>query len=386
MNRLTQRLFGLVLATGTSLALLNPLAPAQAQEVGVTTDTITLGQSTALSGPLGDLGQEVLKGAKVYFDALNAKGGVHGRKVLLVSQDDAYDPQKTLQIIEGMAAAQGTFALFGTFGTPNNEALLPVAQKAGLPVIMPFTGALSVRSGRLAGVYNLRASYADEADKLVQHVTTIGFKKIAIAYQNNTFGQEVLAAATAALAQRKLEPVAVAPVENNASDAVAATAALMAAQPDALILGLAGKPSIEVIKAVNKQHRGLQMYALSVLASAANLKALGPDGVGVAISQVVPFPTRGSLPVVRDYQAAMTAAGHTEFSHLSLEGYMNARALTEALRRAGPKLTREGLVAAFNGMKDHDMGGVVLNFGKGAHSASRLVELTVVGNRGNLVK
>jgi ABC-type branched-subunit amino acid transport system substrate-binding protein len=357
-----------------------------AQDIGVTADTITLGQTTALSGPLGDLGQDVLKGATVYFDALNAKGGVNGRKVVLVAKDDAYNVQKTQEFINAMVTDKATFALFGTFGTPNNEALIPVAQKAGLPVVMPFTGAPSVRAPGLSGVFNLRASYADEADKLVQHVTTIGFKKIAIAYQNNTFGKEVLAAATASLEQRQLKPVAVAPVENDASNAVAATDALMAAQPDALILGLAGKPTIEVIKAVNKQHKGLQMYALSVLASAANLKTLGPDGVGVAISQVVPFPSRGSLPIVREYQAAMTAAGHTDFSHLSLEGYMNAKALTEAMRRAGPKLTRDGLVAALNGMKEYDIGGVVLSFGKGAASASRLVELTVVGNRGNLVK
>ncbi len=383
---LTRRLLGTALFTLGSAVLWAPSGAAHAQDVGVTADTITLGQSTALTGPLGDLGQDVLKGSMVYFDALNAKGGVHGRKVVLVAQDDGYNPKQSQAIVEAMVAANNTFALFGTFGTPNNEALIPVAQKAGLPVVMPFTGAPSVRAPGLSGVHNLRASYADEADKLVQHVTTIGFKKIAIAYQNNSFGKEVLAAATASLEQRKLKPVAVASVENTASDAATATATLMAAEPDALILAVAGKPTIEVIKAVNKQHKGLQMYALSVLASAANLKALGADGVGVAISQVVPFPSRGSLPIVREYQAAMTAAGHTDFSHLSLEGYMNAKALTEALRRAGPKLTREGLTSALTGMKDHDIGGVVLNFSKGAQSASRLVELTVVGNRGNLVK
>lgn len=386
MKPLTPRLLSTWLLALGSLPLMNVAGLVHAQDIGVTADTITLGQTTALSGPLGDLGQDVLKGATVYFDALNAKGGVLGRKVVLVTKDDAYNVQKTQEFINAMVAEKATFALFGTFGTPNNEALIPVAQKAGLPVVMPFTGAPSVRAPGLSGVFNLRASYADEAEKLVQHVTTIGFKKIAIAYQNNTFGKEVLAAATASLEQRQLKPVAVAPVDNDASNAAAATATLMAAGPDAIILGLAGKPTIEVIKSVNKQNKGLQMYALSVLASAANLKALGPDGVGVAISQVVPFPSRGSLPIVREYQAAMTAAGHTDFSHLSLEGYMNAKTLAEAMRRAGPKLTREGLVSALNGMKEYDVGGVVLNFGKGPQSASRLVELTVVGNRGNLVK
>ncbi len=386
MRQQTRRLVNTAFIALVSLGTLGLSATAHAQVPGVTADTITLGQTTALTGPLEGLGQDVLKGAKVYFDALNARGGVHGRKVVLVSKDDAYNVAKTLENVNAMVAANDTFALFGTFGTPNNEALIPIAQKAGLPVLTPYTGAPSIRKADMSGVFNLRASYADEAEKLVQHVTTIGFKKIAIAYQNNSFGKEVLAAATASLEERKLKPVAVAPVQNDASDAEAATATLMAAGPDAVILGLAGKPTIEVIKAVNKQHKGLQMYALSVLASAANLKTLGPDGVGVAISQVVPFPSRGSLPLVREYQAAMTAAGQTEFSHLSLEGYMNAKLVAEALRRAGPKLTREGLVSTLQSMKDYDMGGLVVGFGKGATSASRLVELTVVGNRGNLVK
>jgi branched-chain amino acid transport system substrate-binding protein len=373
------------LLTTLAAALLASATTAQA-EPGVSADAVVLGQSTTLSGPLGDLGQEVLKGAKVYFDALNARGGVNGRKVVLKTQDDAYDARKTLDNVNAMLATGDTLALFGTFGTPNNEALLPVAQKAGLPVLMPYTGAPSIRKPEFKGMFNLRASYADEADKLIQHLTTIGFKKIGIAYQNNSFGKEVLAAATASLAQRKLEPVATVSVENNASDAAAASARLLASQPDALVLGLAGKPTIEVIKSVNQSRKGLQMYALSVLATASNLKALGSDGVGVAISQVVPFPLNGTLPLVREYQQAMKAAGHDDFSHLSLEGYMNAKVTAEALRRAGRNLTRDSLVTSLQSIRALDLGGVEIGFGKGATSASRFVELTVINSQGKLVK
>ncbi len=355
-------------------------------EPGVTNDTIALGQSTALSGPLGDLGQEVLKGSKAYFDALNARGGINGRKIVLTSKDDAYDSKKTVENVEAFIAGGETFALFGTFGTPNNEALIPVALKAGMPVLMPYTGAPSIRKPELVGVFNLRASYADEAEKLIQHLTTIGFKKIGIAYQNNSFGKEVLTAATAALEQRQLKPVAAISVENNASDAAAAAAKLLAAQPDALVLGLAGKPTIEVIKSVNQSRKGLQMYALSVLATAGNLKALGNDGSGVAISQVVPFPSNAVMPLVRDYQQAMKAAGVNEFSHLSLEGYLNARVVAEGLRRAGRNLTRESLVNALQSINRMDMGGMEISFGKSAASASKFVELTVINSQGRLVK
>ena len=355
-------------------------------EPGVTNDAITLGQSTALSGPLGDLGQEVLKGSKAYFDALNARGGINGRKIVLISKDDAYDPKKTVENVEAFIAGGETFALFGTFGTPNNEALIPVALKAGMPVLMPYTGAPSIRKPELVGVFNLRASYADEAEKLIQHLTTIGFKKIGIAYQNNSFGKEVLTAATAALEQRQLKPVAAVSVENNASDAAAAATKLLAAQPDALVLGLAGKPTSEVIKNVNQSRKGLQMYALSVLATAGNLKALGNDGSGVAISQVVPFPSNTVMPLVRDYQQAMKAAGVNEFSHLSLEGYLNARVVAEGIRRAGRNLSRESLITSLQSINRMDMGGMEIGFGKGASSASKFVELTVINSQGRLVK
>ena len=355
-------------------------------EPGVTNDAITLGQTTALSGPLGDLGQEVLKGSKAYFDALNARGGINGRKIVLISKDDAYDPKKTVENVEAFIAGGETFALFGTFGTPNNEALIPVALKAGMPVLMPYTGAPSIRKPELVGVFNLRASYADEAEKLIQHLTTIGFKKIGIAYQNNSFGKEVLTAATAALEQRQLKPVAAVSVENNASDAAAAATKLHAAQPDALVLGLAGKPTIEIIKNVNQSRKGLQMYALSVLATVGNLKALGNDGSGVAISQVVPFPSNTVMPLVRDYQQAMKAAGVNEFSHLSLEGYLNARVVAEGIRRAGRNLSRESLITSLQSINRMDMGGMEIGFGKGASSASKFVELTVINSQGRLVK
>lgn len=357
-----------------------------AAEPGVTADTITLGQTTDLSGPVADLGLEFGKGYKVFFDALNARGGVHGRKIVVVAQDDAYNSKKTLEFVDAFIKQGNTFALFGTLGTPNNEALIPIAQAAGMPVLMPITGAPSVRNQAFNGVFNLRASYADEVERLVEHLHTVGIRKIAIAYQNNAFCKEFLTAATEAMDKRKLKPVLAVTVESNASDAVAASDQVLNSNPEAVLLGLAGKPTIAVIKSINQRKRGTQLYALSVLASAANLRTLGADGTGVAITQVVPFPVNSTLPLVREYQQAMTAAGHAEFSHLSLEGYTNAKVVTEGLRRAGQNLTRAGLVKALNGMNNYDLGGMPATFGRGAASGSRFVELTLINSQGKLIK
>lgn len=353
---------------------------------GVTADSITLGQSTALTGPLGDLGQDVLKGAKVYFDALNARGGVNGRTIKLVAKDDAYDSKKTLENVEAFIAGDATFALFSTFGTPNNEALIPVAQKAGMPVLTPYTGAPSIRKKSSEGVFNLRASYADEVDRQVEHLFTLGTKKIAVAYQNNAFGKEFLAATIEAMTRRNLKPLVSVSVENSASDAAAAADRLLSTSPEAVMLGLAGKPAIEVIKSVNQHRRGMQLFALSVLGTPTNLRALGADASGVVITQVVPFPMNSQMPVVREYQHAMTAAGFTDFSHLSLEGYINAKLVTEGLRRAGKSLTRAALVSALDGMRNYNLGGMEASFGQGAASGSRFVELTMVNSQGKLIK
>lgn len=355
-------------------------------QTGVSNDSIVLGQSTALSGPLADLGQEILKGAKVYFDSVNAKGGINGRRIKLITKDDAYDVKKTVENIEGFISENNALAFFGTFGTPNNEALIPIAQRAGIPVFMPYTGSSTIRGKETSGVYNLRASYPDEAEKLIENLVTIGVKKISIAHQNNSFGREVLNATVEALKKRNLTPLSIVSVENNASNAAAATEQLLKSGPEAVVLGLAGKPTIEVIKLVNTLRKGTRLYALSVLATPGNLRTLGNDGTGVAISQVMPFPRNATIPFIREYQQAMTAAGHTEFSHISLEGYANAKVMTEALRRAGRQLTRASLVTAMESIRKYDLGGLEVSFGNGAESGSRFVELTLINSQGKLIK
>ena len=257
------------LALGSTSALLAPRVFAETQE------PIVLVQTVALTGPLGDLGQEYSRGAKVYFDALNAKGGVGGRHIKLVVHDDAYDPKKTTEIAQSVVTGGNAFAFFGTFGTASNEALLPIAQAAGMPVITPYTGANSVRSKSFSGVFNLRASYSDEVERSVEHLATVGTKRIAILHQNNAFGKEFLAAALAAMEKRGLKPVLVASVESDASDVNAAADKAANSPAEAALLGLAGKPAIEAIRGISQRRRGLTMYCLSVLGTAANIKTLG---------------------------------------------------------------------------------------------------------------
>jgi branched-chain amino acid transport system substrate-binding protein len=369
------------------LAPLLPLArTAHAQGAGIAADQIVLGHSGDLTGPLRDLGTQVLKGAQLYFDALNARGGIHGRKVKLLPKDDAYDPKRTVLNVNTYIENDVVFALFGIFGTPNNEAVIPAAMKAGLPVIASYTGATSVRSKDLRGVYNIRASYADETEKLVEHITTLSVRKIAVVHQDNNFGREVLNAAVAALARRKLEPILVVSVKNDATNAADAAQKIVTAEPEVVLLGLAGKPTVETIRSMNQRKRGIALYAPSVLAAPSSLRELGKDAAGVAVSQIVPSPFNATVALVREYQAVAKEAGEKEFSHLALEGYVNAKVTAEGLRRAGRNLTRPGFIAAMETLRKYDLGGMEVSFGQGAASGSRLVELTMISADGRMIR
>lgn len=356
---------------------------AHAQEVG---SVIKLGQTVALSGPLGDLGQAIVQGAKSYFDQVNARGGVNGRKIELVSLDDAYDAKKALANLDVLLGEKDVFALFNCLGTPIVDALLPKVTEQGVPFFAPYTGALLARP-KQRNVFNIRASYPDEAEQLVQHLATLGVQRIGVAYQNNAFGKEVYEGARLAMERYKVTQSSAVTVENSGADAAAAATKLLADAPQAVLMGLAGKPTVDFAKAMRQQRKGMSLYALSVMGAAATIKALGEDGVGIAVSQVVPLPTNPGVAVVRDYQQAWKQSGTTlELSHLGLEGYINARVFVEALKRAGSKLTRESFIDATWNLKRLDLGGFELSPTEPGRSASRFIEMTLVNRQGRFIK
>lgn len=349
--------------------------------------TVKIGQSIALTGPLAGLGQDMHQGAKAAFASINARGGVHGRSIDLVTRDDGYDVPRAVANVDQFLADRDTFALFNCMGTPMIEAMLPKVISAGMPFVAPFTGANVARPANARTVFNIRASYADEAAKLVQHLSTIGIRRIGIVYQNNAFGREVFEAAQAAMQALALPAPRTATVESNASDAGTAASQLAATPPEAVIVGLAGKPTLEFVKAFRALQRGVTLYALSVMGTPATVKALGPDAAGMAISQVVPLPTHVVMPVVRDFQAAWKAAGSTsEPSHLALEGYINARVFAEALQRAGRNASRAAFVDALWNLRKWDLGGFEINATTPDRNASRFVELTLVGRDGRFIR
>ena len=363
--------------------------PALMQTSAFAQDTgpLKIAQSIALTGPLLTLGQAMNQGAKACFAAINAKAGVNGRLIELTTVDDGYDVKRALANVKGFLEDRSNFALFNCMGTPMIEAMLPQVIESGIPFFAPFSGALLARPKNNRNVFNIRASYPDEAERLVQHLATIGIKRIAIVYQNNSFGKEVFIAAQESLSKYKLEAVGIASIDSNASDAATVAAKIANTNPESVLIGVAGKQAIDFVKAMRLQRKGLPLYAVSVMGAAATLKAMGDDATGIVISQVVPLPSNTTVPVVREFQQAWKASGTTlEPSHLALEGYINARVFAEVLRRAGRSPTRNSFIESAWSMKGYDLGGFEVNFTESNKNASRFVELTMASHDGRFIR
>jgi len=379
-------------SSGRRRLLVNTVAIAAAVGSGrlmaSTSDSaIRLGQSAGLTGPLGELGKAIHQGARAAFDEINAQGGVHGRRIELVAKDDGYNVARSTENTRAFLADPSIFALFTPMGTPNVEAMLPLIRNTDVPCFAPLTGGLVARPADMRNVMNVRPSYPEEAERLVEHLATIGIRRIAIAYQNNAFGKEVLKGTDAAVAKHGVTLVAAASIVNDGSDAGAAVKRIVEAEPEAVLLGLAGKPTIDFVKGIRAARLGLPLYALSVMGSASTLAALGDDGYGITVTQVVPLPTRAVVPVVRDFVRAWGNSGATiDPSHLALEGYINARVFAEALRRCGRNPNRKAFINSAWALKRFDLGGFDVNFDRPGRNASRFVELTMISHGGRFIR
>lgn len=359
---------------------------AQAQTPGVSADRILLGQAAVFSGPAAQLGIQMRNGIKAYFDYVNERGGVNGRRLELVTEDDRYEPSVAPSATKKLIEEHKVFALLGYVGTPTGIAHVPVVTQAKVPLVGMFTGAEALRVPFNRYVFHVRASYYDETEKIVEQVVSTGGRKISVFYQDDAYGEAGRKGTELALERRKMKIHSTGTVKRNTVDVDAAVKAIHASQPDAVVMVGAYAACAEFVKQMRKQGSGATFYNVSFVGSKALADALGNEGTGVAIAQVVPFPWASGIPVVREYQAASKKAGYTDYNFSALEGYLTAKVMVEGLRRAGRNLTREGLIDALEKMNDVDLGGFVINYSPKSHTGSKFVELTIIGRGGKFLR
>ena len=364
-----------------ALALGLATSAACAQAVGVTSNSILLGESAAFTGPAQQLGIQMRDGMLLWFNHVNAQGGVHGRTLRLVTRDDGYESERAAENTRKLIESDRVFALVGYVGTPTSKASLPVFTKAKVPFVGPFTGAELLRTPVNPYVFNVRASYYNETDAIVEQLLTTGSKRFAVFYQNDSYGLAGLTGVQIAVRKRGGEIVATGTVERNTVDVAKAIKAILPKRPDAVIMISAYKSIAAFIKTAKTDGYDGQFYNVSFVGSTALANELGTEGVGVAISQVVPFPWSLSVPVVEEFnKLAKKAKVDVNFS--SLEGFLVAKVSVEGLRRAGRNLTRERFMNALESMHDVDFGGFAVSYSPTNHNGSMYVDLTIIGRDG----
>ena len=347
---------------------------------------IVLGQSAAFSGPSAQLGIQFNQGAKLFFDQLNAAGGVGKRMVEIRTLDDGYEPDRCAENTRKLIADE-VFALFGYVGTPTSMAALPLFTQAKVPFFAPFTGAESLRQPFNRLIFHVRASYYDETALIVRQLVNLGIKKIAVFHQNDAYGKAGLDGLNKALAEHKLPLAGAATVERNSVDVAAAVEKLVAAKPDAVVQIAAYGASAAFVRAARKAGFGGTFYNVSFVGTQALADELGKDGAGVVVSQVVPSPYQPSRQITREFLEAIKKGGDkVQANYSSMEGFLAARIFTEGLRQAqgSGRPTRESLITGIESLGSQVISGFPVTYSATSHAASKFVEMSMLTGDGRV--
>src|SRR5690606_5732788 len=350
---------------GASLALLSCFGLAHAQD-GVTDTLIRIGQTAGVTGTVAAPVKEMNEGALAYFHQVNKQGGIHGRKIELVTLDDKFDPANTKDNAETLIKRERVFSLFQGRGTPHNQGILPILAENKVPLLAPATGATVFHTPLHPWLFNVRANYHVEIQAIIRHLTLTGLSRISLLHVDDAFGRDGLAGFQQAMLDAGLTPVSITTFARVDPDNDAAAAEVIKHDPRALIILSSSKNTVGVIKAIRKQGGMMQLITLSNNSSEYFINELGADGVGVIVSQVTPAQSNAT-PLGQEYRKAARETNAT-ISYASMEGYLNAKVLVEGLKRAGRDLTRDKFVRALESLRNVDFGGVVISFGPSDHT------------------
>lgn len=360
-------------------------ATAFAGDDGVTPTEIRLGASQVLTGPLGPQTIQYGEGARLLFDAVNASGGIHGRKISFTTIDDAFDPKRAVENTRKLIEEQKVFMLFNSTGTAQTAAVLPMLKESKTILFGPVTGASSLREGANPYLFHVRAGYANETEKIVTQLKQLGVQRVAFFYQDDGFGKAILAEVKKATAAENLPLLAEIKVDPAAPDFAAAAAATAQAAPQAVIVGTAGQTFPNYVKAVMATSARPVFYGLSVASLDVINRELKEKARGIVLAQIMPSLRNTTIPVVAEYQKLLAAKSATaQPSASQFEGFVHARLLVEGLRRTGRDLSTASFVRTMEGAGEIAFGRFKARYSPQSHNGSDYVELAIIDAEGRL--
>ncbi|WP_371329028.1 ABC transporter substrate-binding protein [Polaromonas sp. AER18D-145] len=315
---------------------------------------ILIGQTAGFTGPVGAGVKETTDGAKLYIDAINAKGGVNGQKIELISLDDKFDPKLAGENARKLIEEQNVAAMFLTRGTPHTEAMLPLLEKHGVPLVGPSTGAMVLHQPVKKHVFNVRATYQREAEKAITHLSSMGITRIGLVYADDSFGADGVAGAQKGFAAAKLQPAVLEKFNRGKPDFGPIVPKVVQSNAQAIIMVASGQAVVDGMKAFRAAGSAAQIVTLSNNASSGFIKSLGDNARGVIVTQVFPYERSIAYSMVKEAQELSKAKGTGDISPAMLEGFAAAKVLVEGLKRAGAKPTREKIQAALEGVESEN--------------------------------
>jgi len=347
---------------------------------------ILIGQTSSFSGPIAGEVKEQTAGAKIYLDWVNASGGVNGRQIRLVSLDDGFEAKRAAENARKLVQ-QGVLALFLTRGTPQNEAILPVLNETGTPLIAPSTGASSMHEPVNPLVFNVRTRYQTEAEQAIAQLTSQGLTNIAIVHVNDSFGKDCLQGFLKGMKNSGVTPVGVFSYDRKAGDTSEAADKVIALAPQALVTAGHSKPLAALIRKIRDAGLvGVQVVTLSNLSSQSFLKDLGSTARGTIVMQVFPDPAKQTTRIGVELHHLAASQSDFVMSHMAMEGFAAAKVLVEGLRRAGPSPTRSSFLAGLQTLRDYDLGGLKLSYSATDHTGLSYVEASMVTRQNRFVQ
>jgi len=342
---------------------------------------ILIGQTAGMTGSVAASVNETIGGAQLVIDAANAKGGIHGEKIEMIRVDDAFDVKRASENARVLIEDKQVVALFMSRGTPHSQAIIPWLDKYEVALIGPSTGAMALHKPLQKHVFNVRATYQREAEKAVQHMLSVGLKRVAVVHVTDAFGADALEGAMAGFNKAKATPIATIPADRDKPDYKVIVPAIMKADAQAVVWIGSGTAVVDGIKALRAAGSAAQVVTLSNNASSGFIKQLGDAGRGVIVTQVFPSERAVAQPMVREALALAKAKGQAELSPAALEGFAAAKVLVEALRRAGPKPTRAKVVAALETIRGFDLGGgLAVSYSPQNHSGIDFADLSIISD------
>ncbi|MFN4117618.1 ABC transporter substrate-binding protein [Acidovorax sp.] len=343
---------------------------------------ILIGQTVGITGSAAATVAESMGGAALYIDSVNAKGGVGGQKIEIVSLDDKFDPKLTLENTRTLIEQKGVIGMFMTRGTPHTQGIVPVLEQHGVALVGPSTGAMVLHEPVSKYIFNVRATYQREVEKAITHLNTLGIKRIGVVHVDDTFGADGLAGALNGFKANSLEALFIEKFDRAKPDYTAIAPRVAGKQPQAVIFIGTGAAVVDGIKALRSAGVTGQIVTLSNNASGGFVKALGDSARGVVVTQVFPSERSLNYGFIKEAMDLARAKGVGDLTPAMVEGFVSAKVLVEGIRRAGPKPDRARLHAALEGLKKYDVGGLELSYSATDHTGLDFSDLSIIGSDG----